>query len=444
MLFRLTKKVLILQTMYGVGLLVLFLLLLYLDAPSNLETWLYMLGKYFAFAGITMLSIQFLLSARILLLEKGIGHDRIMRWHKRNAQMATVLLLIHPVLVFYRPLLRAGVSFQQLIQGLTPSLIMGEIALGLIILTVIVSIYGYKIKLSYEVWGLLHKAVYAIIILGFVHSFFVGSDVMSRGLLFYWWLGLLAMVLFAAFYRLIWRRIKLRNSIYTVTKIKQETMTVRTFNLKPQDQEPFDYVPGQFAFMRVNANGVSREEHHFTLSSSPRDGELSFTIKELGDFTSSLKKVKVGDSIKIEGPFGAFTNQGMSGPFVFVAGGIGITPVRSMLRTMYLDKRNEKTLLLYANRSPEDVVFKNELEAIAKEGWLRLVHIYSDAEIEGAHHGYVSAEIAEKELKTSGILPSEATYFVVGPPPMMNAAQKILLELGADKKKIFSERFALR
>jgi predicted ferric reductase len=229
-----------------------------------------------------------------------------------------------------------------------------------------------------------------------------------------------------------------------VVEINHETKDVRTIKLRPVSGEKLEYAPGQFAFTRFFSQGLSSEEHHFTLSSSPLQDFISFSIKESGDYTAQLGTLKVGDRAQIEGPYGVCSNVGLPGPFVFVAGGIGITPIISMLRTMRLGDNKQRSLLIYANRTPDDVAFKDELASMAQEGWLQVVPVYSEAEVEGAYKGYVTQEIIEKELQTAGIEFSDATYVLVGPPPMMDAVAKILRAKKVAASRVFTERFALR
>ena len=377
-----------LKTIYTIVVVGLFVVLYYFDLPVTFESWTYMIGKYFGFLGLSMIVVQFVLSSRMRWLEKGVGYDRMLRWHKWNGKAALFTLLFHPGLVFYGPLLRAGVSFFDLFGYMTFGHWYGEIALLLIITVVVTTLYAHLIRLDYERWRWVHRLVYFIVTLGFMHSFAIGSDVLFDGHLFWYWIALLGIALYAMAYRYIWRPLQYRNSTYIIDKIVEETHDVRSFYLKPKNGERMKYQPGQFAFTKIFSDAVSKEEHHFTLSSSTMWDEMTLTIKESGDYTSMLKNVKEGDRMAVEGPYGVCSNVGMEGPFVFIAGGIGITPIMSMLRSAdrTFAGKVPKTLLLYANKTQADVAFKSELDQMAESAdWLDIAYVYSDEEVENAY-----------------------------------------------------------
>ncbi len=412
--------------------------------PSTQAQWMIAVGRILGFWGITGIIIQFVLSGRLKWLEKGIGHDQLLRWHKVNGNLTLAGLLLHPLFILYMPLLRVGATIDQIVQTYTTGVWLGVAALALLIFTIISTIFSHVLRINYERWKELHLLVYVVMLLGFSHSFLVGTSVMRRGLLWYWWLALGAVAVYVVLYRYVWRVYQNRNSMYEVVDVFDETQDVRTIRLKSISGKKLDYAPGQFAFTRFYSTGLSSEEHHFTLSSSPLEEHLSFTIKALGDYTRQLDKVKKGDKARLEGPYGVCSNVGMSGPFVFLAGGIGITPIMSMLRTMHLSGNTQKALLIYANRTPDDVVFRKELDEMAQEGWLRVAYVYSDAEVDGAYKGFITREVLEQELRATRFELQDSNFFIVGPPRMMDTTQKILQTLRVPPHKIFTERFALR
>ncbi|MCA9390227.1 ferric reductase-like transmembrane domain-containing protein [candidate division WWE3 bacterium] len=435
-----SQKIILLKMIYAVIYAGIVLVLIVLDQPQSIDTWTYTLGKALGFLGITSLVVQFVLGSRITWLERGVGLDRMMRWHKVNAKLATLFLVIHPGLVFFGPLLQAGVKLGEIMNFVSVGILLGDAALILIFIILVTSLYSTKIKLSYERWKWVHKLVYGVIILGFLHSFNVGTEILLKNALFYWWVLLGLSALYAVAYRYLWRPYQHKQSQYTVTNIIQETPTVRTFMLSPI-QKKLQYMAGQFAFVRIHAQDLSDEEHSFTISSSPKDEHLSFSIKESGDYTSQLGNVKEGDVFQVEGPYGVFSNHDMKGPFLFIAGGIGITPIRSMLRTMAFLENTEKATLLYANRNMEEIAFYDELEKLQQDhDWFKLVHILSGEEKDGFYKGYINADIIKNEMSDL----KNVTIFLVGPPPMMDAVTKELLSLGVSKANIHTERFALR
>lgn len=390
----------------------------------------YQLGQVFGVLALSSLPIQLLLASRVKILESGVGLDRIMRWHSWNARLLTLFVLLHPALIFLPSVLR-GASLVDVIRLFNLYHWLGVLAVVFIFFTIGITVFSEKIKLNYEYWKVIHRVGYLIVILGFTHSYFVGSDILTRRPLFYWWLGLAALSLVAVAYRYIYRPWKFRNCWYEVVKIVPETHNVRSIYLESLDQPALNHAPGQFAFVTFESKNLPREEHHFTISSPPSHNPIRFTIKESGDFTSQLGKLQVGDRAKIEGPYGTLSNVGMKGPFVFIAGGIGITPIMSMLRTMQGQGRVDSTLLIYVAKTRQDLVFRKELEELDHgSSWFRLKYVF----------GHITADVLQHEVQDF----LGAKFFVVGPPTMIEAVRKNLIELGVPKAQIFTERFALR
>lgn len=315
----------------------------------------------------------------------------------------------------------------------------GALTLTTLLVIAVTSIFRKRLKIKYQTWQLIHKLVYVALILGFVHALFIGSDTRLWSPVFFWlcFAGLVALT--GIYYRVILRRNDAVKELFEVIKVSKETHNVHTVTLEPVGRPVFDFTAGQFAFVKFQSKTVSNEEHHFTIASAPEPSILQFTIKESGDFTSTIKNLKAGDKAYVEGPFGVFVNPENVGPIVFTAGGIGITPIMSMLRQMHNSGLFTVTTLIYANRKREDIAFYDELNELQKQSWFQVVHVLSEEEVDGFYHGHISKDIYQKEAGNV----KEAKHFIVGPVPMIDTAKSILLEIGVPKESIFTERFSL-
>lgn len=403
----------------------------------------YSLGLIFGTLSLTGLTLQVCMGSRIRFLEKGVGLDKILRLHAINSRLTLLFIVLHPTLMF-GPALLQGESFNNILASFTIYHWLGIFALLLIIMTILLTIYQSRLKLNYEHWKIIHKTAYLIIIFGFIHSFFVGSDIATKGVLYYWWIFLAGLAILAIIYRYGLRYLFLKNSLYKIVKIVKESSDVISIYLKPLRGKTFSFYPGQFAFVKFHSQYLSSEEHHFTISSSPLGNEICFTVKESGDFTRKLNRLKVGNTAKIEGPFGAFSNVGMKGPFIFIAGGIGITPVMSMLKFMKGRKQKERTLLIYAAKKKSDLIFYEELEKLKKESsWFDAAYILSSEKTprkKRFHKGYINSQILKSYISNF----KSAKFFLVGPIRMMEEVQRILIKEEASRGQIFSEKFALK
>ncbi|MDO8452714.1 MAG: ferredoxin reductase family protein [bacterium] len=395
---------------------------------------LYQLGQIFGTFSLTGLTLQLWMGVRVKILERGVGLPQILKWHSLNGKLTLLFVLLHPLLMF-GPFILDGMNPLDLIASYTIYHWFGVSALLLIMFTLVITLWQAKLKVNYEHWKFLHKVGYLIIFLGFTHALFIGSDIVSRGPLYYWWWILLTMTVGAVAYRYGIRNIALRDSLYRIVEVVKESSNVRSIVMEPMSRKVMSYFPGQFAFVKFYSEGVSPEEHHFTLSSAPcrvPGGMISFTVKGVGDYTKMLGNLKTGDKARIEGPFGVFSNEGLSGPFVFIAGGIGITPIMSMIRGMRDSGRGEETLLIYSAKTTSDLVFKKELDDLARRtDWFRAVYLV------GKH---VDLKILKTEVKDF----KNSKFFVCGPSLMMDLVEKLLLENGARKEVIFTEKFALK
>lgn len=389
----------------------------------------YAYGQLFGLLMLALVALQPLLSSRLKVLERGVGHDRLMRWHGNNAKIVTVLVLLHPSLLFAKYILDGLTPLQYSRYYDSLGYLLGYVMFVLLFIIVITSLFSRKLNLKYEHWRRIHLLTYVVVFGGFVHSYRVGADI-QRGLFQYWWLGLLLIALTGILHRYIVLPCKRR--MYIVDAVISENGVANTVILSPEKGEKITHNPGQFAFTHFYSKSLPKEEHHFTISSAPSESKLKFTIKSLGDFTSQVKHLKKGEKIQVEGPYGAFSNAGMKGPFLFIAGGIGITPIRSMLKEMQLTGKFEKSVLLYAATGRNELVFYDELLNMSKEKWLNAKFI-SERHIE-------EKDIKEALEKLGGM----PAVFLVGPEPMMKAMEKLLIKNGVPKNKIFTERFSLK
>ena len=188
------------------------------------------------------------------------------------------------------------------------------------------------------------------------------------------------------------------------------------------------------------------EEHHWTISSSPTTpGVLCSTIKESGDFTASIGKTKPGDTALVDGPFGRFSY--MLHPdereLVFIAGGIGITPLMSMLRHLRDTRAERSVTLLYANTSEADIVFHDELADMERGGVipLKVVHVLSKPS--DAWQGERGRLDEDKIKRLSGPELTGRAFYVCAPPELMNLTIRTLRKADVPAARIHFERFNL-
>jgi ferredoxin-NADP reductase len=207
----------------------------------------------------------------------------------------------------------------------------------------------------------------------------------------------------------------------------------------------YEFVPGQhFAITVPSPEGPL--EHRFSHADSPTEDYLELTTRLTGSsFKNALDALPLGGEATFTGPYGRFAFQFQTPKIAFLTGGVGITPVRSMLR--YLADTDgagriagQELVLFYGSMTTEGILYKKELEELARTvPGLRLVHVITmPKKTWKGHHGFITAGIVRDELGE----PQDWTYYVVGPPPMIVAMDKVTAELGVPKAQIVTETFA--
>ena len=397
------------------------------------------LGVDCAVVGLTILALQFVITARLSWVEAPFGLDVLLVFHRAMALMATALLCVHPILV-------AREEGSSLLTGLHVHWYIwaGRLTLALVLLQVFVSLSRRIIHLSYEQWQRLHTPMaLAILTLGFAHSLAVGEDMQGGGL--FVWGAVMSVAYGFWLYRRVARPWLLLRRPFRVIDVKPEGPRVWTLTLQPHRDGSFHFAPGQFQYLRLYGAQVSSEEHPFTIASSPaRAGRMSLTIKESGNFTAGIGRVRSGDLATVHGPFGRFsyTLHPDEGDLAFVAGGVGITPLMSMLRYMRDRREPRRVLLAYASRSAADMLFTDELEAmqVGEYPVLKVVHVLADAP--PSWIGETGRLEADRLVRLCGGIEGKAFYLCC--PPLMTAALiRGLRRMGVSPRRIHADYFSL-
>ncbi len=393
-----------------------------------------------AVVAFSILSLQFLLMARFRWIEAPFGLDAILIFHKGMAVVAVCLLCAHPFLLApvegWGLLTRWGVHWR---------IWAGRIAILLLLAHAGVAVGRRVLQLRYETWLLIHNVVaFAILGLALVHSLAVGDDLAPLGVRLVW-ISLPLVAWSAWFHHRFAQQYMLARKPYKVRTVHREAPGVWTLNLEPPVGNRLDFAPGQFQFLRPLSGSVLAEEHLFTIASSPvRDGRISLTVKESSNFTTTIGELSPGDLVSVHGPFGRFSHlfHRDCNDLVFIAAGVGITPLMSMLRYMRDRGEARRVLLIYANREPCAIVFRKELEAI--EGGstpsLRVVHVLSRAP-DGWHGlpGRLDAPLVQLICPNL----SGKTFFICCPPRMMASLITGLRRAGVNSNRIHAECFGL-
>ncbi len=409
-----------------------------IDPPRSRPYWVEF-GVGLGFVGFSLLVLQFALTARFRGIGRPFGIDTLLQFHRQAGLVAVAFILAHPViLILVRPgymrFFDPRVNF-----GRAAALTLVTVLLVLLVAT---TLWRVRFRLPYEWWRLLHGiAALLVVFIGLAHMLRVGHYVEPLWKQAFWILltgTSVALLLYAR----VFKPLRMGRRPWRITNIQPQRDASWTLTLEPDAHRGFIFQPGQYAWLTVGDTPFTLQQHPFSFSSSqvraPQEVEL--TIKEFGDFTRSMKDVRPGTRAFLEGPYGAFSLEDASPGAVFLAGGIGITPIMSILRTARDRSDKRPFVLLYGNPAWDRATFREELEDLAQQINLKVVHVIEHPP-EGwtGEVGLLTEEMIRAHIEDRSV--QEWPFFICGPPAMMNAVEPALRRLGVPMSHIRSERF---
>lgn len=235
-------------------------------------------------------------------------------------------------------------------------------------------------------------------------------------------------------------KIRMINSEFTIIETKQETHDVKSIKLS-FNGDKFDYKPGQYMRMELDVqdpeNGNTRP---LSIASSPTEDFLLFSTKiSQSLFKQKLNGLQIGDKVKIKGPIGVFILKEDAEEIMFLGGGIGITPFRDMIKYATDKKLPIKLTLLYSNKTPADIVYKDEWPVFERENPnLKVVNtITDDATNWDGRNGRINeAMIREFCSDLNNIL-----FYICGPPGMVDGLSNLLKTMNVPQQNVKIEKF---
>ena len=235
--------------------------------------------------------------------------------------------------------------------------------------------------------------------------------------------------------------------MFVVKEVVKESPDMWTLKFESQKGVIFPYKPGQFGFFRIFGGHVKPEEHPFSISSDPSNkSTLSIIIKELGDYTSHIRNVQVGDKAHIDAPYGKFSHLNYPGEesLVLIAGGVGIAPFQSMLRYMRSNDRERRVILLWGVNDRRDLISMSEFEEMQKD--MKNFHfvpvMFKDDSYEG-EKGIIDRAKIENILKRYDHNIHDQGYYICGPYIMLKNVISSLKSLGVERNRIHYEKLTV-
>jgi len=373
------------------------------------------------------------LMSRTPALERGVGADRLSRWHSAGGRAVVSLVLVH---AFAATLAWAQGRQEGLPLALwhvlrLPWLISATLGTVAFLAVAVLSVRAARRKVSYETWHAVHLLVYVGVALSFVHQL-AGPDLVGHRVLQVLWAllytGVFALVLE---HRVVTPlRIAGRHRM-RVAAVLPEGEGVVSILIEGRHLHELGAESGQFFRWRFLAPDHWATAHPFSLSAPPTDRQLRLTVKTLGDGSTRLQDLEPGTWVLAEGPYGAMTaSRRTRRDVLLIAGGVGITPMRALFETMPLSP-GQDLRLIYRARSEADLIFRPELDQIARGRGARVTYLFG---------GDVVLDAALFQRLAPGL--TDRDVYLCASPGLSGAVRQALRQAGLPEQQLHEERFA--
>jgi ferredoxin-NADP reductase len=403
-----------------------------LRAPGGLAT---AAGRLTGLAAAYAMVVVVVLVARFGPLERAIGQDRLVRWHRKLGPWPLYLLVAHASLITvgYARAAHDGVlhQFGQLLWTY-PGVLAATVGGALLIAAGVTSYKKARARMTYETWWSVHLYTYLALFLSFSHQVGTGASFVGHPAARAWWtalwLGTLALVLACRVGLPAWRSLRHDLRVVGVTAEGPDTFSV---HLRGRRLDRLPVAGGQFLQWRFLRPGLWWQAHPYSLSAAPTGRDLRITVKILGDHSAALARLRPGTRVAIEGPYGVFTADTRHSDRVLLVGaGVGITPVRALLEE--LPQEADVVVLLRGSR-PEDLVLRHEIAQHVAQRRGRLHQLVGPRE-------RVRLDARALELLVPDI--ARRDVYVCGPEPFQDALVAAAARAGVPATHLHHESFA--
>jgi predicted ferric reductase len=402
-----------------------------LSAPGG---WLTAGGRITGLLGTYLLLVTVLLAGRVPVVERTLGQDRLLRWHRRLAPWALVLIAAHGVLITagYAQTARSGLLHQfGVLLGSYSGVLAATVAFLLLLGAGFTSARIARRRMRYETWWTVHLYTYLALALSFSHQLATGAAFVGHPFARAWWIGVwLATAGAVLLYRVglpLWRSLFHQLRVVSVEPVAPGVVSVtcrgRGLRLLP-------LAGGQFFQWRFLERGMWWQAHPYSVSALADPPYLRFTVRDLGDHSRSLSHIQPGTRVAIEGPYGAFTaGARRTDRLVLIGAGVGVTPLRALLEDLPV---HVDVAMLVRAHSAQDLVLRDEIETLidARGGQLfELVGPREKVPLTAQAIRRMVPDIAERDV------------YVCGPTGFTSAVRDAARVLGVPSERVHHETF---
>lgn len=394
------------------------------------------LGRLAGVGGLGFLLVAASLSSRVPGFDRAFGGlTKLWKTHHRLAAVSFLLMLLHPWLLALAAGGQARGAVAVLFPADFPAIWIGWAAL-LVMMIFLAPSFSFFGEPDYQHWKWLHRLAGVAVILALAHAFPLAQAI-PHPWDFIIWLSLTALAVAAVAYRWLFSRHLGGRHSYQVTTVEPVAKDVVEISLQARER-PLHYRAGQFIYLTPYDDQLPagyREEHPYTISSSPHEPQLRVAVKDLGDGSRALQRLRVGSEVQVEGPYGAFfASEYDEDSELWIAGGIGITPFLGRARYLQQNMDEVDVCLIYCVQDESRALFAAELESIARQLPGFQVHF---------HYFYQQGPLSWPFLEGRCHRIAQRGVYICGPEGLMTLARKLVAGHGVPAKRIHTEEFDL-
>ncbi|MGE0651680.1 MAG: ferric reductase-like transmembrane domain-containing protein [Alphaproteobacteria bacterium] len=403
------------------------------------------IGSAVAFAGYAMLLAQFALTGRFRVIGGRVGIDVVLRLHQLLARALTILLVLHPFLYSLPRMVSDPAAYLGGVVGMfaTPAFASGLTAWMLLLVLMVLAVYRSRIGLPYEAWRASHALLAVAVALGGLHhALSVGGLSGAPGVRFAW-VALAGLAGFTLLHTYLFRPLALQRHPWRVADVRAVGPGRWVLTVEPDGGRPLRFRAGQFVWLKIGGHPFTLCENPFSIASAPDSTQVEFLIREAGDFTNAVGRLRPGQRAWLDGPHGAFTRAAAEGAgrIVLLAGGVGLAPCLGMLREAAAEGDPRPHHLIFGNRTEGQAVLRDDIGGLARTLDLRTDFVLSEPPPGWTGTtGQMDAGTLMPLLAQEGSA-ADSVYFLCGPPPMVRASLAALSALGVPADRIVTERF---
>lgn len=337
-------------------------------------------GSLTGLVGTYLALVMVLLVSRIPFVERVLGQDGLLRWHRSLAPWPISLLIAHALFISvgYAQAARSG-AWHEVGVLITqyPDVLWATAGLGVMCLIGVLSVHAVRRRLRRETWWLIHLYMYLALAMSFAHVIALGPSFVGHPLTqVLWsaaWLGTAGLVLCYRFGLPVVR--SLRHRLHVV-EVRKEGPGVASIVIGGRGLDRLAVSGGQFFFWRFLTRDLWWQAHPYSISALPRAPYVRLTVKRVGDHSAAVARLRPGTLVAVEGPYGVFTKHAQRQPrAALVAAGIGVTALRSLLED--LPRASAPIVILRATRE-EDLVLRREVSELVRQRRGRLHELVGD------------------------------------------------------------------